>query len=107
MSDSRLNPNKSTEIAVWAAAAGRCTFCNRLVLENEDLGEPVAIGELAHNVGWGEKSPRGESDLSADERREASNLLLLCRTCHIPIDQGGVAKRYTVARLAEFKREHE
>ncbi len=107
MSNSRLNPNKSTEIAVWAAAAGRCTFCNRLVLENEDLGEPVAIGELAHNVGWGEKSPRGESDLSADERREASNLLLLCRTCHKPIDQGGVAKRYTVARLAEFKREHE
>ncbi len=106
-SDSRLNPTKSTEIAVWAAAAGRCTFCNRLVLENEDLGEVVPIGELAHNVGWGEKSPRGASNLSAEERRSANNLLLLCRTCHKPIDDRGVVGRYTVDELARLKREHE
>jgi hypothetical protein len=106
-SESRIAPTERTKIAVWAAAAGRCTFCNRLVLENEDLGEPVLIGELAHNVGWGKESPRGRSTLSSDQRREASNLLLLCRNCHKPIDQGGVVGRYTVDVLARLKREHE
>ncbi len=106
-SESRLEPTERTKIAVWAAAAGRCTFCNRLVLENEDLGEPVPIGELAHNVGWGKKSPRGKSKLDPEQRREAQNLLLLCRTCHKPIDDRGVVGRYSVEELARLKREHE
>lgn len=106
-SGSRLNPTEQTKIAVWAAAAGRCTFCNRLVLGNDDLGEPVPIGELAHNVGWGDASPRGKSDLTPEERRAPENLLLLCRDCHKPVDQGGVIERYTIEVLANFKQAHE
>lgn len=95
------------KIIVWALSAGRCTFCNRLVAENDVLGEAVLIGELAHNVGWGTSSPRGDSDLPDDQRQIASNLLLLCRNCHKPIDDGGVISRYTVEELAKRKREHE
>lgn len=95
------------KIAVWAAAAGRCTFCNRLLLENEDLGEPVSIGELAHDVGWSEGSPRGKSDLGVKQRQAAENLLLVCRNCHKPIDDGGVVGRYTVGELIRRKRDHE
>lgn len=105
--DDRLDPTERTKVAVWAAAAGRCTFCNRLVLGNEDLGLAVPIGELAHNVGWGEKSPRGESDLSPEQRRQADNLILLCRTCHKPIDDKGIVGLYTVDVLARMKRDHE
>jgi len=105
--ETRPTTTDATKIAVWAAAAGRCTFCNQLVTSNEDLGELVAIGELAHNVGWGRNSPRGDSDLTDDERQAAENLLLLCRTCHKPIDQNGVKDRFSVMRLAELKREHE
>lgn len=103
----RPSISQPTKIALWAAAAGRCTFCNRLVLENEDLGELVPIGELAHNVGWDKTSPRGQSPLSREERTATTNLLLLCRTCHAPIDQGGVVGRYTVDNLARLKAEHE
>jgi len=93
---------------VWLDAAGRCTFCNELVLENEELGEPVKIGELAHNVGWGDDSPRGaDSELTESERQLAENLALACRSCHKPIDDGGVVGRYTVSELAKRKREHE
>ena len=60
--------NSRIEIAVWAAVAGRCTFCNRLVTENDVLGLVVPIGELAHNVGWGKDSPRGDSPKSLAER---------------------------------------
>ncbi len=104
---SRPEPTPRTKLMVWAASAGRCVLCNRIVYENEDLGELVPIGELAHNVGWSSDSPRGDSDLTEEERREAANLLLLCRNCHKPVDDGGVIGRFTVQELARFKREHE
>ncbi|MFV2102058.1 SAVED domain-containing protein [Micromonospora sp. LOL_024] len=95
------------KILVWAKAAGRCTFCNTPVVEAAELGEPVPIGELAHNVGWSESSPRGEDPLSFQQRADASNLILACRNCHKPIDDGGVAGRYTVEELKRRKQEHE
>jgi hypothetical protein len=101
----RLNPK--TVIAVWAAAAGRCTFCNQLVIENEGLGLAVPIGELAHNVGWSEESPRGKSSLSSANRSDADNLILLCRNCHKPIDDQGVIGLYPIHVLQQFKQEHE
>ena len=104
---SRPEPTQRTKLLVWAAAAGRCTFCNHLVTENDNLGLEVPIGELAHNVGWSETSPRGESELDRDERREPENLLLLCRNCHKPTDDNGVIGLYTVERLTQFKRDHE
>lgn len=104
---SRPTLSERTKILVWAAAAGRCTLCNRLVLENEDLGELVPIGELAHNVGWSATSPRGEGDLDAEARKAPENLLLLCRNCHKPVDDGGVIGRYTIEELAKRKVEHE
>ena len=97
----------SARLLVWAKSAGRCTLCNALVTENENLGEAVTIGELAHNVGWAESSPRGESNLSAEGRAACDNLLLLCRNCHKPIDANGQIGRYSVEELARFKREHE
>lgn len=99
--------NSRTEITVWAAAAGRCTFCNRLVTENEDLGLIIPIGELAHNVGWGKGSPRGNSPKSATERSSPENLVLLCRNCHKPVDAKGIVGYYTVDVLQQLKREHE
>ena len=106
-SEKRPRLNTRVEIAVWAAAAGRCTFCNRLVTENEDTGLVVPIGELAHNVGWGKGSPRGTSSKSIEERSRADNLLLLCRNCHKPTDDKGVIGCYTVDVLQQFKQEHE
>ncbi len=94
-------------LRVWASAAGRCTFCNRSVLENDDLGLEVRIGELAHAVGHGATSPRGDSALAEGERAAAENLVLLCRTCHKPVDDKGVVGLYTVDVLLRLKREHE
>lgn len=107
MGENRPAVSDNDRIKVWAAAAGRCTFCNRRVLESEDLGELVPIGELAHAVGWSDTSPRGASDLSREERAAAENLLLLCRNCHKPADAKGVVGRYTVEVLLQRKREHE
>lgn len=92
---------------VWAMAAGRCTLCNRIVTENDDLGEVVSIGELAHNVGWSSNSPRGKADFEEGDRRAAKNLILLCRNCHKPTDSESVVDRYTVDFLNRMKIDHE
>lgn len=105
--EERQNPTERTKLLVWAAAAGRCTFCNCLVTENEDLGEAVPIGELAHNVGWGKNSPRGASTLTEEERRLAENFVLTCRNCHKPVDDKGVVGRYTVEVINRMKKDHE
>lgn len=106
-SSKRLEPTDRTKRLLWGAAAGRCTLCNRSVLENEDLGIPVPIGELAHAVGAEDGSPRGASELSEEERRQPDNLLLLCRNCHKPIDDGGYLGLYSVETLYRLKKEHE
>src|SRR5665811_912701 len=103
----RLDPTERTKLLLWGAAAGRCTLCNRSVLENEDLGIPVPIGELAHAVGAENGSPRGASGLSEEERRHPDNLLLLCRNCHKPVDDGGYVGLYSVETLHRLKREQE
>jgi hypothetical protein len=107
MTERRPHLNPRIEIAVWAAAAGRCTFCNRLVTENEDLGLVVPIGELAHNIGWGKGSPRGNSSKNLAERSDADNLLLLCRNCHKPVDDKGMIGLYSIDALRRLKQEHE
>lgn len=105
--ESRKEPSERAKRHVWAAAAGRCTFCNTSVLSNEVTGDPVSIGELAHNVGATSNSPRGDSDLDRAERAEADNLILTCRNCHKPVDDGGNLGRYTVEQLRQLKRDHE
>lgn len=100
-----IPPN--VQYVVWAAAAGRCTFCNDIVTDNASLGLAVPIGEIAHNVGWSPDSPRGESELDEPDRSLPDNLLLLCRNCHKPTDAGGVVDLYTVDVLKAMKQDHE
>lgn len=105
----RLDITDATENLVWAAAAGRCVLCNRVVTRNDDLGVLVNVGEVAHIVGAtsGKRSPRGKSPLTAEERRLPENLLLLCSTCHKPVDEGGKKGYFTIDQLRALKAEHE
>lgn len=102
--DKRPSIPDKVKYAVWGASAGRCTICNKYVIDNDDMGEAVPIGELAHNIGWGEKSPRGEGSSEIDTS-SADNLLLLCRNCHKPTD--AKTERYTEEKLRQLKIDHE
>lgn len=102
--DKRPSVPEKVKYAVWGASAGRCTICNKYVIDNDDMGEAVSIGELAHNIGWGEKSPRGETSDKIDTS-SADNLLLLCRNCHKPTDAR--TERYTEEKLRQLKVDHE
>jgi hypothetical protein len=70
------------------AAGGRCSICNRYLLTEEWSGQDVAIGQLAHIVGWSTAhgSPRGDDDLPPEQRNVPENLMLLCSYQHQVID---------------------
>lgn len=94
---------------VWVAAGGRCTICNRYLLDDETTGQDVIIGQLAHIVGWStaDGSPRGSEEIDTALRNEADNLMLLCYDQHKVIDEKSLWAVYDVDTLRSMKRLHE
>jgi hypothetical protein len=92
---------------LWGRAAGRCEFagCNQPVSWHRETKETVNIAEAAHIIGLSEDGPRGEGKISEELARDISNLMLLCRTCHKPIDTN--RDQYPVALLRKMKQDHE
>lgn len=94
---------------VWVAAGGRCTICNRYLLADNVTGHEVAIGQLAHIVGWSTApgSPRGDHELPAERRNSAENLMLLCHDQHRVIDHKSLWEVFDLDTLRAMKRRHE
>jgi len=107
MSKKRTGIPESTRCMLWGRASGRCEFegCNRKLSSHPKTGETVNLAEAAHIIGFSEKGPRGEKDLSDDLAQDVDNLMLLCRLCHKLIDAN--EQRYPVSRLKRMKRRHE
>ena len=84
-------------------------MCNRYLLEDEFTGRDVAIGELAHIVGWTTSpgSPRGDEPLEIDERNLESNLMLLCHDQHRVVDTRSLWQVFDAEALRRLKRTHE
>jgi hypothetical protein len=101
--------SRTTQVKVWARAAGRCVLCAKSVLDGRSFFHTVLTGQMAHNVGATPEdgSPRNESDLTLKERSLESNLLLLCHPCHTMIDDKVNTGLYTQALLTAKKHEHE
>ncbi len=105
----REKVSPTTQVKVWARAAGRCTLCARSVLDSRSFFHTVLIGQMAHNVGATDNdgSPRSASDLTLKERSLEGNLLLLCPDCHRMIDDKVNEGLYTQDLLEAKKSEHE
>lgn len=51
--------NQSTQIAVWARAAGRCVLCAKSLLDSRfHYHSAVLVGQIAHNVAASSAGPR-------------------------------------------------
>jgi len=94
---------------LWGKSAGRCVLCARSVIDDTTFWHDINVGEVAHNVGASEgaNSPRGDSELTAKERSDEENLLLLCHDCHQRIDSRFHRADYSVDFLRTKKAEHE
>ena len=100
-------PKANTRVLLFTRAGGRCEFdnCNRYLLTHHVTHRIGYFGEMAHIVAFRRAGPRGQSPLTATERNDVSNLMLLCPTCHKLID--GRPDLYPVETLQGFKKDHE
>lgn len=96
-----------TRKMLWARSGNRCAFpeCKRQLIEDETLtDDPSIIGEEAHIVARKEDGPRGDSELTEEERNQYDNLILLCRNHHKIIDDQ--VEEFTVERLRDMRERH-
>ena len=97
--------------ALWALAAGRCSFpgCRCELVSSSDstsIGASL-IGEQAHIVAYSDDptAPRSDPSYPREARNEYENLILLCPNHHRIVDTDDV--KYDADRLREIKRQHE
>ncbi|MCU8348141.1 hypothetical protein M2G60_21765 [Vibrio vulnificus] len=97
-----------THKLLWGKAAGRCSYptCkDELVMEATSIDDESLIGEACHIVAKSEDGPRGNSQLSIEDRDKYSNLILMCQKHHKKIDDQ--CNSYSVSKLEKMKAEHE
>lgn len=87
---------------LWGRSGNRCTICK---MELTPEGDIPTIGEMAHIVASSDVGPRGDSGFETSERDSYSNLILLCPTDHVRIDN--TPDEWTVDRLHQVKILHE
>jgi len=100
-------PDKEWKI-VLARSGGVCAFpgcAEGLVKPGNDQDEPAFIGEVAHIVSDSRQGPRGDVDLSDDDRDKHPNLVLFCQNCHDRVDKQ--PRTFSVPVLKRIKEQHE
>lgn len=93
---------------LWALSGNRCAFsdCRRELVSRQEGGNgPIVLGHAAHIVASSLLGPRGEADLSLEERNRYENLIFLCNIHHQLVD--AQPDTYTPERLRSIKHEHE
>jgi hypothetical protein len=99
----RLVPKADVLRSVYLLSGNVCAYpgCTNVLINRDG----VMIGEICHIEAAEAGGPRFNHGMTNEERRAASNLLMLCANHHAVID--GRAPKYTVAKLKKIKREHE
>lgn len=93
---------------VWARAAGRCHFCNRLLIGDLVSGNAkLNTAYIAHIVSDSPKGPRGNPVDSPRLSKDPDNLMLMCDPHHREIDGEATWRNYSVEFLQTMKRAHE
>ncbi len=103
MNDKRLPPKPETLRKLYIFSGNMCAMpdCKQVLIDEDGTW----IGEVAHIHAASDGGPRANTSLSQEERREAKNLILLCRNCHKKIDSK--VEQYPAEKLLQIKKEHE
>lgn len=99
----RLSPRDSVARALYIYSGNQCAFtgCPQpLITENGGF-----VGRIAHIHAASDGGPRANGQLSAEQRREQKNLMLLCAVHAAEIDD--VPGQFPAWMLREMKQEHE
>ncbi len=89
---------------LWAKSGNRCAICKKEFFTSIDTDD-FNIGEECHIVSPKPNGPRHIENYGDYDAYD--NIILLCRNHHKEIDDPANFSKYTVAKLAEIKKEHE
>ena len=80
----RLTPDKSTTGFLFLKSGNRCAYpgCDQPLLGSDS----VLVGEIAHIEAAMPDGPRFNANMTNEQRRFESNLVLMCGTHHSVID---------------------
>lgn len=93
---------------VWARSAGRCHFCNKMLIGDLISGRAeLNTAYIAHIVSDSPRGPRGHTTDSPRLAKDPENLMLMCDTHHRLIDGAATWQDYSVELLRKMKRDHE
>lgn len=103
MNDKRLPPKPETLRKLYILSGNMCAMpnCTKVLIDEDGTW----LGEVAHIHAASDGGPRADTSLSQEERREAKNLILLCRNCHREIDSK--VEQYPAETLIMIKERHE
>ena len=103
--DDRLAPGTEVSRELWLLCGNQCAFpgCGRALLNEHDDWQ----GEIAHVHGVKPTSARYTAAMSAEDKRKADNLLLLCPNHHGEVDGANGRAAYSAAALRKMKATHE
>lgn len=98
----RLKPLQDTLRELFLKSGNLCAFpnCDHLMMNHD--GE--FIGQLCHIEAAEEGGERFNPAMNNEQRRAASNLMLMCYKHHVVTNN---VKKYPVSKLQNMKREHE
>ncbi len=98
-----LEIKESTAKKLFAVSKNQCANpdCGQRLVPNPNTN----YGQLCHIRGENQGSKRYDNLMNKEERRDYSNIILLCSQCHITIDSDEIT--YPVELLQKWKKEHE
>ncbi|QSQ17198.1 hypothetical protein [Myxococcus landrumensis] len=98
----RLAPLSNTLRELFLKSGNLCAFPNCKILMMDEDG--AFVGEVCHIEAAEENGERFNPAMTNEERRAASNLMLMCGPHHRKTDD---VEKYPVETLRKFKEEHE
>jgi len=101
----RLAPTPDTLRQLYLLSGNRCAMpgCQNLVID----GNGVVVGHICHIRAAMPDGARFDANMTNEERRQASNLLLLCGGHHTQIDSRKYEDQYPAGRVTKIKYDHE
>lgn len=90
---------------LYGLAGGLCSLCKKRIVEVDEDGKEILLGEMAHIIAHSPKGPRADANFPKKQLNTYSNLIALCPTCHKKVDKD--EETYTVEKLQKIKRDHE
>jgi hypothetical protein len=98
----RLDPKLDVVRELFAKSGNECAFpgCTQRIIDSSG----VVIGQICHIEAAEKGGPRFNVEMSNEDRRQFSNLMLMCYAHHKVTDD---ITKYPVSTLQQIKEEHE